>query len=270
MSDPVADPLRAGASRSAAPGPLLFARYAYPPNELGYCGPSDPGALLESASDGLDLAELAHLATRFAGAWPYLELIAGCNGIADPLDARVVEAYWVGNPAAREGAGLRPVVIAERPFRGPGRPAVRACGLRRAPGRGVPAQLPRLCGVPVAGAAAGGDGGRPAHRARPLPDPLGLRRSRDRRPGHRAEPPLGFDGSRLVLGPEEVEVARRSLHGVGLAPPVTVGDMVSLHWDWVCDRLSPAALRWLCYCTKRNLDAVNSLAAPGPAAVCDA
>ena len=51
---------------------------------------------------------------------------------------------------------------------------------------------------------------------------------------------LGFDGSRLVLGPEEVEVARRSLHGVGPAPPVTVGDMVSLHWDWVCDRLTPA------------------------------
>ena len=98
VSDPVADPLRAGASRAAPPGPLLFARYAYPPNELGYCGPSDPGALLESASDGLDLAELAHLATGFAGAWPYLELIAGCNGIADPLDARVVEAYWVGNP----------------------------------------------------------------------------------------------------------------------------------------------------------------------------
>ena len=98
MSDPVSDPLGAGASRSAPAGPLLFARYAYPPNELGYCGPSDPGALLESASDGLDLAELAHLATGFAGAWPYLELIAGCNGIADPLDARVVEAYWVGNP----------------------------------------------------------------------------------------------------------------------------------------------------------------------------
>ena len=33
----------------------------------------------------------------FSGAWPYLELIsAGCD-IRDPLDQRVVEAYWVGN-----------------------------------------------------------------------------------------------------------------------------------------------------------------------------
>ena len=28
------------------PGPVLFARYAYPPNALGYCGPDDPAALL--------------------------------------------------------------------------------------------------------------------------------------------------------------------------------------------------------------------------------
>ena len=34
---------------------------------------------------------------RFGGALPYLQLIARANGIADPFDARVVEAYWIGN-----------------------------------------------------------------------------------------------------------------------------------------------------------------------------
>ena len=29
-------------------GPALFARYAYPPNELGYCGPDDPSVLPSS------------------------------------------------------------------------------------------------------------------------------------------------------------------------------------------------------------------------------
>ncbi len=48
------------------------------------------------------------------------------------------------------------------------------------------------------------------------------------------------------------------------------GDVVSLHWDWVCDRLSPTGLGWLRYCTERNLAAVNSLPEPGPAVVCDA
>ncbi len=70
-------------------------------------------------------------------------------------------------------------------------------------------------------------------------------------------------------GPNRVEQVRRSLDGVGFTEDLRPGDVVSLHWDWVCDRLSPTALRWLRYCTLRNLAAVNSLAAPGPAVVCD-
>ncbi len=62
-------------------GPELFARYAYPPNERGYCGPGEPGVLLEAAAEGGQLLLLSHLARQFDGAWPYLELIAGCNGV---------------------------------------------------------------------------------------------------------------------------------------------------------------------------------------------
>ena len=80
-----------------APGPVLFARYAYPPNSLGYCGPADPAALLGAATSSGGQATLQQLASRFEGAWPYLQLIAACNKIDDPLDRRVVEAYWVGN-----------------------------------------------------------------------------------------------------------------------------------------------------------------------------
>jgi len=40
------------AERRAVSGAELFARYAYPPNELGYCGPGEPAALLEAAVEG--------------------------------------------------------------------------------------------------------------------------------------------------------------------------------------------------------------------------
>ena len=40
---------------------------------------------------------LRDLAAGFEGAYPYLELIAAANGIEDPLDTRVVDAYWIGN-----------------------------------------------------------------------------------------------------------------------------------------------------------------------------
>jgi len=81
----------------ATPGPILFARFAYPPNELGYCGPPDSRALLHYGAAGFVDPGLGQLARGFAGAWPYLELIARATGIADPLDRRVVEAYWMGN-----------------------------------------------------------------------------------------------------------------------------------------------------------------------------
>src|ERR1700732_4522480 len=78
-------------------GPLMSVRYAYPPNALGYCGPADFAAFREYAVAGVVDRGLVQLAQAFAGAWPYLELIASGCGIGDPLDRRVVEAYWVGN-----------------------------------------------------------------------------------------------------------------------------------------------------------------------------
>src|SRR3954468_8074564 len=88
------------------PGPIRFARYAYGPNRLGYCGPDAADELLGEAADGGDLRRIRELATAFEGAYPFLELIAHSNGIADPLDDRVVEAYWLGGELL-EGVPVR-------------------------------------------------------------------------------------------------------------------------------------------------------------------
>jgi hypothetical protein len=99
-------------------GPLLFARYAFPPNDRGLCGPDDHAALRGYAAAGVTGPGLAHLARGFAGAWPYLGLIAAANGIADPLERRVVEAYWVGN-SLLEGARVSScAAFPEERFRG--------------------------------------------------------------------------------------------------------------------------------------------------------
>ena len=83
---------------SRVPGPVLFARYAFPPNFHGYCGPGDHTSFFSYGVAGADDRGLRELARQFAGAWPYLELIAAATGLADPLDSRVVEAYWIGSP----------------------------------------------------------------------------------------------------------------------------------------------------------------------------
>lgn len=72
-------------------GAQMFAQYAYAPNRLGYCGPSGTTPLV-----GAGHAEIERAAKQFTGAWPYLEVLSRMTGIADPLDHRVVEAYWLG------------------------------------------------------------------------------------------------------------------------------------------------------------------------------
>jgi len=59
--------------------------------------------------------------------------------------------------------------------------------------------------------------------------------------GDRAEvisQPLTWDGTSLGLGEYRSETVTRGIGGIGLAAQLAPGDYVSLHWDWVCDRLS--------------------------------
>lgn len=81
-------------------GVELFVRYAYAPNALGYCGPPLGATLRDGSADAVRVA-----ATTFSGVWPYLQVLSRLTGIADPLDYRLVESYWLGGGL---GAGLDP------------------------------------------------------------------------------------------------------------------------------------------------------------------
>src|SRR5690349_17978113 len=88
-------------------GEALFARYAWPPNERGYCGPPDSS-----------LVDIGPRARLFDGAWSYLEYLASVAGLDDPLDVRVVEAYWVGNDLLASASSAALVAFLEERFRG--------------------------------------------------------------------------------------------------------------------------------------------------------
>src|SRR5271156_7167157 len=95
---------RTGMTVAALPpndrGPEMFARYAYAPNALGFCGPP-LGATLRDGS----IEDVRTAAMKFSGAWPYLQVLSTMTGIADPLDYRLVESYWLGGGV---GADLDP------------------------------------------------------------------------------------------------------------------------------------------------------------------
>ncbi|MGH3664871.1 MAG: DUF6390 family protein [Egibacteraceae bacterium] len=256
--------MSAGAASTS--GPVLFARYAYPPNERGFCGPPDHRAVLEYGAAGVTDPGLVSLARSFTGPWPYLTLIAGAAGIADPFDPRVVEAYWVGNDLLdRVDMADFGGALWDR-FR---RVAGTSFGhlAEAVPAGAVAHHSFHVLGVyPWVGLLGAHRGGHPLHI---------LDRCRIRWGQVVATAgdevvvscrPLQWDGKALSLGPEATETARRAVDGLGFVTQLKPGDWVSLHWDWVCDRLSRRQLVDLRRFTIRQLDITNHrLRHPGPA-----
>jgi hypothetical protein len=239
-------------------GALRFGRYAFPPNRLGYCGPADHEALLEYVSTGQADQGLVELEKRFEGAYPYLVLIAQANGIADPFDDRVVEAYWVGNDCLRR-VGTKPLYeLLESRFRtkmtrndfdwlsgklGHGaRPHhnfhvfdiyIRA-GLMRSDKSEVVLGAMDSCRISWAtvSAIAGDD--------------LVVERQ-----------PLGLLDGKLCLGAPRATRVTYQTNTLGLAKDVKPGDHVSVHWDWACEVLEPVALARLQALTDRYVTLAN-------------
>ncbi|WP_280233355.1 DUF6390 family protein [Nocardia cyriacigeorgica] len=240
------------AYRAPGGGVGMFARYAYAPNALGYCGPPEPGRLRDGSP-----AEVRAAAVRFTGAWPYLRVLSRMTGIADPLDARLVESYWLGGGigatldrtafAAELMAVIEPLAghywnhltddLAEeaapdhcfhvfgiypwtRLLRvGTGATAVRVLDSCRI-----------TCGLIVA-----------------REGPEIVVRSRG----------LGWDGHRLRLAePTERRIAV-TIDGYSAVPDVRPGEVVSLHWDRLCARLTPRQAADLSASTARQLDWTN-------------
>jgi hypothetical protein len=78
-------------------GVARCSRYAIGPNKLHLCGPDTSGEVLAYIRENAADEGLAQHLRQYRTLYPYLKTIARANHIRDPFDARVVEAYWIGN-----------------------------------------------------------------------------------------------------------------------------------------------------------------------------
>ena len=69
--------------------------------------------------------------------------------------------------------------------------------------------------------------------------------------------PLHLEGGKLALAPPRVERIRGWIDGTGFVEDLATGDIVSIHWDWACERLDPARLGLLRRTTERELAMAN-------------
>lgn len=90
-------------------GLTLCSRYAYPPNALHLCGPEKQTDLSWYVQTEKPDRGTAEILAQFSTLYPYLCLIAGENGLKDPFDKEVVQAYWLGNQLL-SNVGVTPFV----------------------------------------------------------------------------------------------------------------------------------------------------------------
>jgi hypothetical protein len=215
-------------------GTLRFIRYAFMPNRLRYCGGDDNRTLFEYGLAGVSDAGLTPLLRRFTGALPYLRLIARANGVPEPFDARVVEAYWLGNELL-EGVEVRRLydTLLER-FGKQLQGRTRELVLGKAPAGARPHHSFHVLDV--------------HSRVGELDNSLETLDDCRVSWGRvlRVEgaelvverPPLILRDGKLVLDDPRQERVLRQVDGRGFADDAGPGDWVSLHWGWVCEALT--------------------------------
>ena len=230
----------------------MFARYAHAPNALGYCGPPLGATLRDGAVD-----EVRKAATQFSGAWPYLRVLAKMTGIADPLDYRLVESYWLGGGV---GANLDPGEFFDALLAIIGPQA----------GQYWSHLTPDL--APEAA------GNHSFHVFGVHPWTRFLGRGMDEQPlsvldncriiwgtvlsraGDQVEvmcQGLAWDGQALTLSEPSARVLDVWADGYSAVPDVAAGDEISIHWDRLCGRLQPDQIHALADSTNRQLHLTN-------------
>jgi hypothetical protein len=245
-------PANAAAGSSLA-GSLRFIRYGFMPNRLRYCGGDDNRTLFEYGLAGVSDGGLGPLLRQFTGALPYLTLIARANGLADPFDARVVEAYWIGNELL-EGVEVRQLYDAlldrfGKQLTGRTRDLV----LGKAPAGARPHHSFHVLDV--------------HSRVGALDNTL---RTLDecrvswarvvRVEGAQLvveRQPLVLRAGKLALGAPATERALRQVDGRGFVDSAAPGDWVSTHWGWVCEVITEHQRRRLERYTRHHLALAN-------------
>jgi len=223
------------------------------PNKLSYCGGDDNRTLFDYCVAKQTDPGLVFILQKFQAAYPYLKLIANSNHILDPFDARVVEAYWLGNELL-EQVDLTQFYNSLRD---------------RFAKQLDPKTLGYLLSKPPLGAW-------PHHsfhvfdvhsRIGPLDHSLdtmercriGWGRVKEVGTTYLVveHQPLVLERGKLKLGELKEKRVLRQIDGTGFITKCKVGDVVSSHWDWACEILTPKQVHNLARYTWYHIKLAN-------------
>ena len=239
-------------------GIISCARYAFMPNKLSYCGPDKNRDLFEYSSTGLCDAGLIEILEEFKTMFPYLNFIALANKIADPFDKRVVEAYWLGNnllksvsaqkfydhliddQEMKRRTNLKDWSVIENKL---------AKGAKPTHNFHVFNVFMRTGNLPV------------RHTLETMD---ACRISWGKIIGVETDyllvetEPLVSLNNRLSLGSAITKKVLRQIEGKTVLANLKIGDLISIHWNWACEKINLRQKHDLDLWTKYNLALFNS------------
>ena len=250
---PMSDGTRTLAPASRA-GMVRFIHYSFMPNRLGYCGPDQNSLLFQYGIAGEADPGLPPVLTKFLGPLPYLRTIASAAGISDIFDDRVVEAYWIGNSLLDHVNARELDTTLRARFARELSPKLMEMVAGKVPQGARPhhsfhvfdvwRQVGRLEGNVLATM----DNCRIS---------WGLVKSVEGANVVVDRQPLLMKEGKLALGALQPSPAIRLFDGHGFVSELEPGDMVSLHWGWICERISAAQVRSLERYTGQHLAIAN-------------
>jgi hypothetical protein len=238
-------------------GLLRCGRYAFGPNRLHYCGPDKNQEIFSYIKAEESDPGLAHLLSQFQTLFPYLRHIAEANQIENPFAERVVEAYWLGNELLeniekpkfyrhliedqqlKKKLGARAFAPVEEKLRQGAVPhhSFHVFDVWRRTGhleREHTLESIDQCRI---------SGGKVVS----VDGPFIVVETE----------PLGYKDGRLFFGPAVQKKLLRRLESEYDIEQLKPGDLVSLHWSVICEKITPRQLAILKKYTQRHLALAN-------------
>jgi len=241
-------------------GILFHAKHAFMPNLLGYCGPDERGRIQQELEGGKPGESLVRTLEKFEAAYPFLKLIARGAG-REVFDYAVPEAYWIGNGLLAKVPAWEFYTFSHRELKG--RDPVKV--------REVFKEL---------------DGAAPPHHTFyvmstyatvSVPDGPNITNEAQQKIAELVDNCRISWGTVKKVGKHELQVEKRPLRvedgRLALATPaqrrvkynpevepfgsVKRGDVVSLHWNYACDVLTPRQSTNIAKYTAADLGLIN-------------
>lgn len=238
-------------------GSLMCARYAFMPNKLRYCGGDQNSLLFDYTSSFYQDPGLTGLLKEFETLFPYLKLIAHENKISNPFDKRVVEAYWIGNNLIRNitAQNLYNHIVDTQELKKKLKPKLFEKVVGVIPRGALPHHSFHVINIPKR------TGHYPVEHTIGTMDKCRIGWGRVEQVTSNklqvTREPLIMYKDKIRFGKKETKSYVWQIGEKSFVNNIKKGDWVSLHWDYVCDRLTNIQVRNLKYYTQLSINLAN-------------